>query len=309
MKKLSLLLLTVAAVSVLFTSCTPKQAISDRPNLLRLSPVEGSSYNIHTHTTQTINTHVGSRDIKSHMKIGQTMNLSVVKKYEQDSLQLHLSYQHVAFKASVLGNVTSFDSDSSKKANNSKFSDIFNKIKNSHFTVMITPRGKVLNIRGLKDLKTAIKNKFSFTSPVMKKMFNKMLNKQKLKTGFFNIGIYPKKPISEGTQWNNVKTVPSKIPMTLHTTYTVKKIQPNSILLGVKGKLANSKDSVTIRGMKIPVKASGTQTGTYTINRSTGLISSGNLSQNTSMTMSMIGRSIKIDIKGKTTISTTKADK
>lgn len=304
MKKLSFLLLTIAAFSLILASCAPKSAVKNKDVSLRLNLNEGTSYDVQTHMIQDMTTHVAGRDVTTHMNMAETIHMKAAKNYQQDSLLLHVSFKHISANTSAMGHKMSFDSDSSRQANNNKFSDLFNKIKNSSFTIKLTPLGKVLNIKGLKHLKEVVNNTSSITNPAMKKMFKNMFNKQKVKNGFFNIGIYPKQPITEGFQWDNKKTIPSKLPLSIHLTYTVKKIQPDSVFLDVKGRLSSSKDSLTIRGMKVPVQASGTQTGTYTINRSTGLISSGKINQDITMTMSMMGRNLKIGMKGKTTIAT-----
>jgi hypothetical protein len=55
--------------------------------------------------------------------------------------------------------------------------------------------------------------------------------------------------------------------------------------------------------MTIPVHLTGTQTGTYTIDRATGLISSGAIDQKINMKMSMMGQDMATDITGTYNVS------
>lgn len=101
----------------------------------------------------------------------------------------------------------------------------------------------------------------------------------------------PEEELGVGSTWSVDKSQNvSGTEMNVHYTYTVTAISKKSVDLNVTGTVTGSNE------------ATGTYTGTASINPKTGIITSSSIKSNMSMTLSQQGLSIPLTIVGNTTV-------
>lgn len=271
--------------------------------LLRLNLQKGSTYDYTTVFTTDVS--MAGQPV-SKMKMGSKMNLEVIDKYGRDSTLIRAKFQHLTMNISAMGNERTFDSKNASGANGNPFYKVFAAMRSNPVILKTNALGEILEIRGMDRLRQAVKDSMGQSNPSIQKMMSSFISEDAFRRNFTNIGIFPEKPVSVGDHWDHrKKTISGKniMEIDIHTTYTVKSIEPDKVVLLVDGQIIGIKDSATINGMTVPAHISGTQTGTYSIDPSTGLISEGHISQVMNMKISMMGREMQMEMKGNSIIT------
>lgn len=276
---------------------------SQDPVTLRLNLKEGATYEYSTTMDQKISTTVAGHSYTSSVNMASTIDMKVEKKYGNDSMLLQTKYTHMAVNTSAMGHTTSFDSNDSSNGSGSEFSKMFKVMATNPVTITTNAFGKIIRIEGLDGLNKAEDASEKGGNPAIKKMIEGIFNEQTYKHAFTNLDMFEDKPVNVGDKWNQKITLTSFVPMDINLTYTVKEINPSNVVLDVTGDIKSASDSATINGMTIPIHITGTQTGTYTVDRADGLISTGNVDQDIHTKMSMMGQNMDVETKGNTIIT------
>ena len=173
------------------------------------------------------------------------------------------------------------------------------------FKLAMTPKGEVTKVDGFKQMVESLSNRISVPDNMrdqMKKQMGQSFNEDQIKQSFAQgFSVYPDKPVKVGDSWtkNMDKTV-SNMKMLQEIKYTVKEIKDNSVLLDMAGTLKSATASDTAATM-VKMDMSGDEKGTLEIQRSTGMVSHGNID----MTMKMntaghpMNMKMKITMEGK----------
>lgn len=297
MKKIALFILGLAATESLFSF-----RISD-PVILRLNLTEGATYKYNTTISQKISTMVAGQSYNSDMNMASSIDMKVKKKYGQDSMLLETKYSHMSMSVSSMGHNTSFDSDNPGGDQGNEMGKLYSVMSSHPVAITTDAWGKIIRIDGITQLSRSMDSSLQGDNPAMKKVMESLFNEQSYKQALTNLNMFQNKPVNMGDKWNQVITLTSIVPMKINLTYTVKQINPSSVVLNVAGEIKSTADSADISGMTIPVHVTGTQTGTYTVDRATGLISTGNVDQNIQTKMSMMGQDMNVTTQGNTIIT------
>ena len=297
MKK-SFLLLPLILVAVALFSFSKQD-----PVILKLNLTEGATYEYSTAMDQKITTSVSGQSYESSVNMASIIEMNVGKKYGNDSMLLQTKYTHMAVNTSAMGQTMSFDSNDSSNGSGNELGQMFKVMAANPVNITTDAWGKVIRIDGIDQLSKAVNASVKGDNPAMKKMMEGLFNEQTYEHAFTNLNMYENKPVNTGDRWNQDISMTSFIPMDIHLTYTVKEINPSRVVLDVEGNIKSVKDSANINGMSIPVHVTGTQTGTYTIDRATGLISTGNIDQDIHTRMSMMGQDMDVETNGSTIIT------
>lgn len=297
MKKIALFILGLAATESLFSF-----RISD-PVILRLNLTEGVTYKYNTTISQKISTMVAGQSYNSDMNMASSIDMKVKKKYGQDSMLLETKYSHMSMSVSSMGHNTSFDSDNPGGDQGNEMGKLYSVMSSHPVAITTDAWGKIIRIDGITQLSRSMDSSLQGDNPAMKKVMESLFNEQSYKQALTNLNMFQNKPVNMGDKWNQVITLTSIVPMKINLTYTVKQINPSSVVLNVAGEIKSTADSADISGMTIPVHVTGTQTGTYTVDRATGLISTGNVDQDIQTKMSMMGQDMNVTTQGNTIIT------
>jgi hypothetical protein len=297
MKKSFLPLLVILTAGTLFSFS------KQDPVILKLNLTEGATYEYSTAMDQKITTSVSGQSYESGVSMASTIEMNVGKKYGNDSMLLQTKYTHMAVNTSAMGQTMSFDSNDSSNASGNELGRMFKVMAANPVNITTDAWGKVIRIDGIDQLSKAVDASVKGDNPAMKKMMEGLFNEQTYEHAFTNLNMYENKPVNTGDHWNQDISMTSFIPMDIHLIYTVKEINSSKVVLSVEGNIKSAKDSASINGMTIPVHVTGTQTGTYTIDRATGLISTGNIDQDIHTRMSMMGQDMDVETKGNTIIT------
>lgn len=287
-------MLPLIAIAALLAFRSKKQV------LLRLQLKEGQTYLYKTINTQNITTQVSGQTIHAKTKMDMAMNVNVVKNFKEDSTLLKVEYKYFSMNVSGRGREIHFDSRDTTSGKGKPFKKLVSTTQEHPIIIKINSLGNILDIRGLNKISTAFGSSVGLTQ---QKKLKKMLNKNTFIQNFSSLGIFPKKAVSVGDHWEQTKTITNIASMNVHSTYTVKDIQPKSVVLNISSNISTLKDSITIRGMSIPASIIGDRNGSVAIDRNTGLISDGTINMNLTIKMSMMGKAITIHTKGKSNLS------
>lgn len=276
---------------------------SSDPVTLRLNLKEGATYEYNTTMDQKITTSVAGQSYASNINMASTIYMKVEKKYGDDSMLLQTKYTHMVVNTSAMGQTTSFDSNDSSTESGSELGKIFKVMSQNPVSITADPSGKIIRIDRIDQLSKSIDASMNGGNPAMKKMMESLFNEQTYKHAFTNLNMYENKPVNIGDTWNQDISMTSFVPIDINLTYTVKEINPSNVVLNVTGDIQSTSDSTTISGMTIPIHVTGKQTGIYTIDRATGLITTGNVDQDIHTKMSMMGQDLNVETEGNTFIT------
>jgi hypothetical protein len=297
MKKYLLFLLPVIALCTLFAFRAEKSV------LLRVHLQKGSTYLYKTSLNQNVVTQIAGQSMNAKVNMESGMDLKVTEKYK-DSMLMNAIYRHMAVNLSSMGrHQIVLDSRDSSGGTGSRFKKFFSTLQAHPVVIKTDAEGNILDMRGLEQLQQAVNASGATSNPAARKLLDNLLSDETFKHHFTNLGIFPDKPVAVGDHWERTTHVNNMVTVDVHTTLTVNDIQPDKVLLGIKADMSSQRDSATIQGMTMPVHLTGTQTGTYTIDRATGLISSGAIDQKINMKMSMMGQDMATDITGTYNVS------
>jgi len=101
------------------------------------------------------------------------------------------------------------------------------------------------------------------------------------------LGFLPDEPVGKGDSWTHEVEVPGQLPMLLLTKYQVKGIRDGMVILDVSGEVKKNAEPGVIEmgSMKMQVELSGTQSGTMSLNQTTGMVRESALKQKFTGTM------------------------
>jgi hypothetical protein len=178
--------------------------------------------------------------------------------------------------------------DTSKGYNPMKMLDVmFAALKNKSFIMKVDPEGNVTEIIGFGELMQSTMEAMAIpeqSKAQIRTLFMRQFNEETLKrtfTQWFNI--YPNKAVKVGDNWTRELQVNPQMPISSTVTYTVKKIEGNTIT--INGDSKTKSDS-----------SQGTFDAVYHINAKTGLILDGNLNSTFGSPAAVTSKGI---IKGK----------
>lgn len=267
---------------------------TDKSIILRLNLKEGETYLYHSFYKQNITSEAAgnSTDIKTNME--SDMNMKVAAKYETDSTLLEVTYGKIMVHIVAPKKEITIDSRDTAGAVNKQIRKYLDAIQKNPILLKTNSLGQILEIRGLDILRSETENGNS----AMQKVTDKLFSEKNIRNNFSNLDIYPEKPVSVGDHWEKTTSLENIVSLDNHTTFTVKEIQPKNVILDVYSRITSFKDSATINGMTLPAHVTGTQSGTYTVERSTGLVSNAALDQKIDITLTMMGQSLKVRVDG-----------
>ncbi|MCD2425883.1 DUF6263 family protein [Niabella pedocola] len=280
MKKMALVLFafTASAVSLLHA-----QTVT-----LKFNPANGSRYDV-------INTNI--LRMKQTL-MGQVMNIdfstTANMRYELADAGAEktaiISYGAVKTDINFAGQELHIDSESPDTANAAN--NIFRSIRGKKVKAFIAADGTVTKMEGWEQLTEAM-GADQESQAITGELFSEATIKSLLEQGF---KMYPEKPVSAGSTWSSVIRIEKPYKLTMHNTYTLKKIEGGKSLISIDGKVGtNGVTKMEQQGMEVEVNLDGTVSGTISMDNATGITDTSNLVQQLKGTMKVQGMEVPME--------------
>lgn len=184
-------------------------------------------------------------------------------------------------------------------------------LKGFSFDMVVTPKGKVTEIKGMDKLMDAAINAVMVDSvkndtvaqavmkPVMDMIKNQFSDKNMSSMMEQMTNYFPEGEVEVGDKWENVANVNTVINMKITTTYKVIDIANDVVKLDVDAKIATG-EGEGIMGMKMDLN--GTQKGTMEIDSKSGLVLKSSVKQDIDGKINVMGMDVPMKISGTNTL-------
>jgi len=214
-------------------------------------------------------------------------------------------YSRVAMTMDAMGQKMAYDSnDKDTVGGNGDFMKAFGNIIGKKFQVTLTPKGKVVEIKGLKEIIDAMGS--GKDDPTTQKLLESTLDEKKLTSSFeSSYHIFPDKPVKVGESWTQKSNVESMFPMDISTGYTLKDVSNGVAKISASGDFSMKKDDFESNGMKMKINFTGTYTGTYDLDLTTGISKTGNIQMPMKGTMELMGMEVPVTVSTNMQTTTT----
>lgn len=265
--------------------------------------------------TYSLNTHFDMEMLMMSQKIGTGLDMDYRYLLNLDKIDsagntvLRSTIGDVKMKADVMGMSMGYDSrervdTSHQDPMSANIRRMFAGMLGKTFQVTLSPSGEIQNIAGLEDIVTGMTNNLpgdEQDKAGMKDKLNESLNQQQIRQAFGQVfNLYPDKPVKIGDHWKREVALGIKgMNSNQAITYTVSDITPDKVVLDLKGEIRSSTDKqLTDSTNKLPVM-NGSEAGTISIDRTSGLATSGSIDLNIKGEITLQGKKSPVDIKGK----------
>ncbi len=292
MKKLNLLL---AAALLVCAAC------GQQSQKLEYKLTEGETYrqNIKMEMLQKLSMMGQNMEIKMQMEFGMASTVAEVK---PDGYVLSTAYTKMAMNTEIpgMGSVGySSDENAPVSAGMEQLSALLKSMTNAPFTLEISKRGEPLRATGLSAL---VDQMTAEVDPGDMEQIKATIAQQFSDEAFINqykqiTCVYPEKALAVGDSWTQKGTVKTTMNMDMETTYTVKSISAETVVLDIASTITVEEQGMEVQGLVAMVNMKGTQTGTNTIDARTGWPVAGNMEQAIKGTMEMQGMQVPMEIK------------
>jgi uncharacterized protein YajQ (UPF0234 family) len=181
-------------------------------------------------------------------------------------------------------------------------------MKGQSITMTVSEKGEVRDIKGIDELMDKMIAGMpgdSASKPMMKEGLKKVMGAEYMKGVMEqSFKIYPAGKVKTGDTWKTDMELHAGITLKLANTFALKSVENNVAKLDVKSDISSG--SMEMMGMKIDTDLKGTQNGTFNLDVPTGMAASGEMSQEISGNMKVMGMEMPMKIQTKIKMSCVK---
>jgi len=236
---------------------------------------KGKTYYQRTMIDQQIAQTVMGQEQKIEQNMGIGLKLQVLDVDAQGNMRIQYTYLWTRLKQ--VNPMAQVDYDSSVKSPVPAGAEGFAALIGQSYTVKMTPKGKVLDVNGVEQLRDAVLKKLPAGADATMGMnpvagyLDKGSLRQMTEAG---MAIYPDKPVNAGDSWNKEMTMAVGFTMTIQSKWTLQKAEAGVATIGVAATIRSDPNAppMDAGGMKMRFALSGTQEGTIQVAEATGLI-------------------------------------
>ena len=242
---------------------------------LQLKLAKGKTYYQRTvvdqHITQTIMNQAQVVDIS----VGMGMKLDVLDVDSAGNMQVRYTFIWCMSKQTTPMGTVAYDS--AQQATPPAGAEPLAALLNQSYVVKLSPKGKVLDIQGVEQMKEAVQKKVPAGAEAgpMGNITNQFLDKQGLKEATESLlAVYPDKPVEPGASWSEKETLTAGFGRIEESKYTLQKQEAGIATIGVTLTFRANPDAAPMEaeGMKMRIDMSGTGEATIRVVEATGLI-------------------------------------
>jgi hypothetical protein len=258
-------------VTAVFALCSTSAAAVQ----LQLKLPKGKTYYQKSTFDQHITQTMMNRQQVIDQSIGTGMRWDVLDVDSQGNMRIRQTFIWAAYKqTNPMGSV---EYDSAKQAAPTAGAEPFAALLGQSFVVKVTPKGDVLDVNGIEEMRAAILKKLPpgadqslGMSPAA--MF---LDKKSVKeTIGANLAIYPDKPVELGQSWSKKQTITAGFGIITDSKWTLQKREGGVDIIATTATLRSDPNSPPMQagGMTMKFDIAGTAEGALRVEEATGLI-------------------------------------
>ena len=262
---------------------TSTAAASGEGVALQFKLKPGSKFSYDVQSVQAIQ--AAGHNIKQDVTM---VNTFAVQSATDSTKKLDVSYDRVAMKTDAMGQQLTYDSRD--PATKSSPLALMGNLVGKHFVVGVTDAGRVTSVEGVDQLVNSMVDPANPNAVAMRAQMSQTLNDKSLKSMMEqSFNIYPTRPVHPGDTWTKATSIAmGPTTMTANTTYKLASVSNGVAHLDVNGKI-DGQGALSL---------SGTQTGTMDVDVASGLLTSGQLTQNLAGSTPKMKIATTINIKG-----------
>ena len=248
-------------------------------------------------------------DMNLHQSLaGQEMTIDTKMQFEfaqsvksinsKGEYEIENEYSRIVVTMDMMGQTITYDSDKKGEADNEvtkMLSGSFEKILGKKFIVVLNPKGKVVQIKGFKEIMESLtKGKLD---PNGKKMIEEMFDEHKMSSSFeSSYHMFPDKSVKIGDSWSQRNTVESMFPIDIATTYTLKEVSNGVAKIIMTGDFTIKKDDFESKGLTMKINFSGKYNGFYDLDINSGISKRAEINMPMTGTMEIMGMEVPCSI-------------
>jgi len=237
---------------------------------------KGKTYYQRTVMDQQIVQTVMGQQQKIEQATGLGLKLQVLDVDAQGNMRIQYTYLWTKLKQ--VNPMAQVDYDSSRQSPVPAGAESFAALIGQSYTIRMTPKGKVLDVNGVEQLKEAVLKKLPAGADVnpMGSPVAAYIDKESLKQMTeARMAIYPDKPVNPGESWSKEVTVAVGFTMIIQSKWTLQKAEAGVATIGLAASVRTDPNKpMDASGMKLTFDLSGTQEGTSQVAEATGLVTS-----------------------------------
>jgi hypothetical protein len=277
-------------IAILFASSSLQAASKV---LLRLNLQKGAIYEMTMTSTNLVDQEIMGQKMKVDQKMNMVFAYLVVDILPNKNFLIEYSIEKLNVDMNVNGQKINFDSENQDETNPA--SKILKDLAKIKIKLEMTPRGSIAKVEGLdlyaKELGGNPQMAQSMTMFMNEKNFGSFVDQT------FNY--FPENEVEIGEKWTSSYSLASMMDMKIVMNFEVAAIENDRVNLNVTSDV-NMEMPIEQGGMKMNMKAKGTQNGTMSIDSNDGWIRQSDLTQKIDMNMKMknpqTGEDIEIPI-------------
>ena len=216
-------------------------------------------------------------------------------------------YSHIIIDVDLMGQKMFYDSrvrDTSGSDMANTYAKIFEKVIGRKFTVTISPKGKVMEVKGLKEIMASLEKASS--EPAAKKLIGETFDEKKLISNYESAyKIFPDNPVKIGDSWTQKRSVESIFPIELNAGYTLKEVNNGIAKIVATGDFNMKNDDVEANGIKMKTDLAGNYDGVYQMDINTGMSNTAAISMPIKGTMEVMGLEFPVTVNTSMQTTTT----
>lgn len=302
--------LSIMAILFVFAGCS--SAIN-----LGLNVKKGDKYNVHEVVDQKMTMTANSQEVNTNQVMDMNFAMDV-QDVDKDK-NVTIAYKYDSIKISTESAGQKMEYDSKKQDSTNPLSSIYGAIVGKGFTVKVSNKGQVLEVKGVDELLNSIVSKIpgndeqkktfkstlaqSFGDDAVKSMINQSMN------------YYPQNAVKNNDTWESKYSIKAIFPMEINNKLKLLGEKDGLLNVDVQSTInSDTKDKpADFMGFQANMKLKGDSKGTVNINKETGLMEKGNLTETMTGEMELLAnktipQNIKVPMKmeAKITYETTK---
>jgi len=269
-RRFRLFLFVAAGITSLALCSTGSAAVS-----LQLKLAKGKTYyqktTVDQHITQTIMDQAQVID----MTIGMGTKLDVLD--VDGAGNARIRYTYIWCMSKQTGPMGTVSYDSAQQTTPPAGMEPFAAFVNQSYTVKLTPKGRVLDVNGVEQMKAAVQKKMppGAEAGPMSNITTTFLEKQGIKEMTEGLmAVYPDKPVEPGQSWSEKRVLTVGFGRIEESKWTLQKQEAGIATIGLTATLRSNPEAppMDAQGMKLRIDVSGIQEATIRIAEATGLI-------------------------------------
>lgn len=270
-----LLLLSV----FIFTSCTPKEP------KLGFNVKQGEKYKIRQTIEQKIVQTLEAQNTESNQSMNMEYTYDVTEVDQQGVATITTTFDKLI--VNISGGGESFQYDSSKEDNGTNpLGSVYKGIIGKSITMKIDKQGDVVDIQGVDNMMSELINSLNLQDAQAKETAQQLLEQnfgdEALRDSFSKVTkVYPPENTKVGESWEDTQTLNMGYPIVVNSKYTLKEDQKDYLAIDMNSEIKSNANTepMDIMGLRARYDLSGNQSGSFKLNKNSGIAESGSSTQ------------------------------